>query len=319
MADPFADDAAEIAELEKQQADAGQGPGGKGAVQDQTATETQQPAQEQAQPEPKDDDEEIEVENRGRFVRASSLKAENERRRDAEKRAQEVEAKYAEHMARVQERLAMLVENRQQGEQKPAEPQIPDINTDPLGHFQAKDAIRERELNELREWRKGQEKTSEQQTAMTRVVEEVTRLEADFSRTTPDYADAMQHLKSTWAAEARVAGIPEQMAIAARAREIAQLAARANRNPAELGYEMAKARGYAKKAPGTGNGQQQGPTLETLQRGIASSKSTSSAPGRAAPGTPTLDALVNMDDEEFIKNYVGRDNPKWRKVAGGLA
>jgi hypothetical protein len=318
MTDAFADDAAEIAELEKQQEAAGQGPGGKGAVQDQPAPETQQPAQEQAQPEAKDDDEEIEVENRGRFIRASVAKAAEERRKDAEKRAQEVEAKYAEHMARVQERLAMLVENRQTQEQKP-EVQIPDINTDPLGHFQAKSAVLEKQLGEINEWRKGQEKTSEQQTAMTRVVEEVTRLEADFSRTTPDYADAMQHLKSTWAAEARVAGIPEQMAIAARAREIAQLAARANRNPAELGYELAKARGYAKKAPGTGNGQQQGPTLETLQRGIASSKSTSAAPGRAAPGTPTLDALVNMDDDEFIKNYVGRDNPKWRKVAGGLA
>ena len=73
MTDAFADDAAEIAELEKQQEAAGQGPGGKGAVQDQPAPETQQPAQEQAQPEAKDDDEEIEVENRGRFIRWSLL------------------------------------------------------------------------------------------------------------------------------------------------------------------------------------------------------------------------------------------------------
>jgi hypothetical protein len=103
--------------------------------------------------------------------------------------------------------------------------------------------------------------------------------------------------------------------------EIAQLAARSNRNPAELGYALAKARGYVKKAPATnGNGQQQpGPSLETLAKGLATSKSTSAAPGRSAPGLPTIDALLSMDDEDFVKNYVGRDNAKWRKVAGGLA
>jgi len=326
MTDAFAEDQAEIAALEKQQAAAGQGPGGKGVEQQEQPAPREEAApaetQTQEQPAPERNEDEIEVENQGRFIRASAYKAAEERRKDAEKRAQEVEAKYAADMARVTERLALLVENRQTAEQKQAEPQIqiPDINTDPLGHFQAKSALLEKQLGEINEWRKGQEKTSEQQTALQRVGEEVTRLEAEFTRQTPDYGDAMAHLRQTWIAEAKVAGVPEQVAIRARAMEIAQLASRSNRNPAELGYELAKARGYAKKAPGTtAQTQTTGPTLETLQRGIASSKSTSAAPGRAAPGTPTIDALLQMDDDEFIKNYVGRDNPKWRKIAGGYA
>lgn len=319
-------EAAEIAELEKAQAAAGQGPGGQGngAVQEQQpaeAAQQDQPQPEQQQAEP-DDTEEIEVENRGRFVRASSLKAAEDRRKDAERARDEALAKYASDMARVEERLRAITETRREPEPKPAEIQIPDINQDPLGHFQAKDALKERTIAELQKRVDSFEQRTSQTDAMQKVGEEVTRLETEFSRTNTDYGEAMAHLRSTWEAEAAVAGVAPHVAIRARALEIAQLAARSNRNPAELGYQLAKARGYVKKAPANGNGQaqqQSGPNLETLARGIASSKSAGSAPGRAAPGTPTLEALLSMDDDEFVKSYVGRDNPKWRKVASGLA
>lgn len=318
MADVLADEMSAIQELEQ---------GGQQPAQQQPQTQQQSEPQQQVQADPQqsqpqgeDDAVEIEENNKGRFVRHGAFHQERERRKQAEARAAEAEKRYAADMSKAQERLAIIAQAglRPQVQQQVQQPQIPDVNQDPIGHFQAKTALLERELAEARNWQKSQQHQSEQVDTMQRIGSEVTRLETEFTRSNADYPQAQAHLFETWKAEAAVAGVSPEEAIRARSLEIVQLAARSNRNPAELAYQLAKARGYQMKTAQPQPAQQQtqqqpSVDLDRIAKGQALAKSSSTAPGKAASGVPTIEALLAMDDTEFAEQYGDRGSPKWNK------
>ena len=297
--DLLADEAAEIAELEKPE------------TEQKAADPALKPQAEAADPAPQE--EEQEADNEGQFVRKGDFKALRQKAEAAERAKQEMEARYAADMARLNERLAIIAQQTTQREQ-PRAPEIPDINTDPIGHFQAKQAILEKQLEEARGFQQKQVQMTEQQQHLQKIGAEVSRLEQEFAKVTPDYTQAQQHLFNTWAAEAQLLGAQPEEAIKFWSMQIVQRAAQQGKNPAQVAYEMAKQRGYAgaqPKAP-TQTQQPTGPNLDTIQRGLAASKSTSAAPGKAPPsGTPTIEALLQMDDEDFAKQYGSRDASKW--------
>lgn len=299
----LADEAAEIAELEKDESPAPK------AADPALKPEPQEAKAEAEQPEA----EETEAENEGQFARKSALKALKEERDAAQRAKAEMEARYAADMARLNERLAIIAQQNAQREQ-PKAPEIPDINTDPIGHFQAKQALLEKQLEEARGFQQQQVQMTQQQAHLQKIGAEVSRLEQEFAKVTPDYNQAQQHLFQTWAQEAQLLGRQPEEAIKFWSMQIVQHAAQQGKNPAQVAYEMAKQRGYTgaqPKAP-TQTQQPQGPNLDTIQRGLAASKSTSAAPGKAAPsGTPTIEALLQMDDEDFAKQYGSRDASKW--------
>ena len=313
MTDVLAAEAAEIAELEKQV-----------ATQPEPKPEPAQAepaAQDAPEPEPQDEPEEtVELANKGRFVRQGEYRAVRERATAAETRAKELEARLALESSRAAERLARLEQAMVQPRaQEPAKPeiQIPDVNTDPIGHFQAKTALLEQKLAEQESFRQKSQQSSEADVTRQKIGAEVSRLEAEFARNVPDYPAAQEFLQKAWAAEGQLLGVPAQQAIRFYAEQVVRAAAAQNKNPGELAYEYAKARGYA-KAAANGNGavqpQRTGPTMETLQRGLAAAKSTSAAPGNAAPGVPTIDALLKMDDDEFAAKFAARDSRDWDKT-----
>lgn len=309
MTDVLAAEAAEIAELEKQ---ASLNPA-KGDAPEPPAEDPEQELTDDPAPEPTP---QAKL-NPGQIVRRRDFLDQKERREAAERKAQDLEARYAQDMSKVNERLAVLAQSYAPKAEAPPAPEIPDVNADPIGHFQAKDAQRERELNELREWKKSTAQTSEHADKLQRIGHEVNRLEAEFTRATPDYPAAQQHLFKTWEAEAAVAGVSVAEAIRSRSWEIVQIAGRTGQNPADLAYKLAMARGYAKA---NGAGPRANPTIDTLARGVAASKSTSAAPGQAAPGVPTIDALLKMDDDEFASKFAARGSKEWdrtmRKLMG---
>jgi hypothetical protein len=301
--DVLADELAEIAELEK-----------PGTEAPKAADPALKPQTEEPQAEEAEAPEEAEADNEGQFVRKGDFKALRLKAEAAERAKQEMEARYAADMARLNERLAIIAQQttKQQEPQQQA-PQIPDINTDPIGHFQAKQEILERKLQEAEGWRKQTQQVTQQQEVLQKIGTEVSRLEQEFAKTTPDYAQAQQHLFESWAREAQLMGAAPEEAIRFWSMQIVQRAGQQNKNPAQVAYELAKQRGYAGPAPKPQAQAPQGPNLDTIQRGLAVSKSTSAAPGKAAPsGTPTIEALLQMDDEEFAKNYGSRDAAKWQ-------
>ena len=296
----LADEAAEIAELEKPETE-------QKAADPALKPEPQEAKAEAEQPEAEEPD------NEGQFVRKGDFKALRQKAEAAERAKQEMEARYASDMARLNERLAIIAQQNAQREQ-PKAPEIPDINTDPIGHFQTKQAILEKQLEEARGFQQQQVQMTQQQAHLQKIGAEVSRLEQEFAKVTPDYTQAQQHLFESWAQEARVIGRQPEEAIKFWSMQIVQHAAQQNKNPAQVAYEMAKQRGYtgAQPKPQAQTQQPQGPNLDTIQRGLAASKSTSAAPGKAPPsGTPTIEALLQMDDEDFAKQYGSRDAAKW--------
>ena len=296
----LADEAAEIAELEKPETE-------QKAADPALKPEPQEAKAEAEQPEAEEPD------NEGQFVRKGDFKALRQKAEAAERAKAEMEARYAADMSRLNERLAIIAQQNAQREQ-PKAPEIPDINTDPIGHFQTKQAILEKQLEEARGFQQQQVQMTQQQAHLQKIGAEVSRLEQEFAKVTPDYTQAQQHLFESWAQEARVIGRQPEEAIKFWSMQIVQHAAQQNKNPAQVAYEMAKQRGYtgAQPKPQAQTQQPQGPNLDTIQRGLAASKSTSAAPGKAPPsGTPTIEALLQMDDEDFAKQYGSRDAAKW--------
>lgn len=316
--DALKDEAAEIQALEKDTVPASPG------STDQPPAQAPEPDQ-QAQadrPEPEAEAEpEFTPENRGQFIRRREYETANEARKQAEARAREVEARYAQDMAKINERLASVFAAQQQQRQPeaPKAPELPDINTDPIGHFQAKTALLERQLEETRARFGTIEQTTQQTEQLRKVGDAVRNAEVEYTKSVPDYPQAQEYLMSQWAAEADAAGMPREQVIRARALEIAAVAGQRGMNPAELAYKLAGSRGYRKADAQPQPRPQQGPSIETLQRGLKASVSPSNAPGRAAPGELSAEALLRMDDAEFGKKFGGRDNPLWEKVAMGRA
>ena len=306
MTDILAREAAEIEELEKD--DAPEQKASDPSLKPNTKTGQAD------EPQADSDEADADGEQGARKVTVKALREE----RDAAYRArQEMEARYAHDMARLNERLAIIA---QQSTQRQAEAQrsaeIPDINTDPIGHFQAKQEMLERQLAEARQYQQRQMQMTEQQGHLQKIGAEVSRLEQEFTKSTPDYPQAQQHLFTTWANEAQVLGVSAEEAIKFYSMQIVQRAAQLNKNPAQVAYELAKERGYGRDQarPVAQPASPKGPSLDTIQKGLAVSKSTSAAPGKAAqPGAPTIEALLAMDDDEFAKNYGSRDAQSWSR------
>lgn len=133
-------------------------------------------------------------------------------------------------------------------------PAAPDFTADPKAYVDHKvqSALEQLEtgLKPVAERAEKAEATS----AETRFFTHLQNAEQSFVATNPDYYDALGHLRNLRAAEIRLLDpdvTQEQMGQILQ-REEFQLAAnilRSGRNPSEVAYSLAKARGYSKPAP----------------------------------------------------------------------
>lgn len=134
-----------------------------------------------------------------------------------------------------------------------------------------------------------------------------------FKAQTPDYEAAALYVQKAREAELELLGVadPAQRAQSAR-QEWMQTAAAAlarGQSPAALLYQYAQLRGYkpasASAAPANAA------KLEAIAAGQAKAKSLSGAGGAAETGAVSLEALANMDDEEFAAATQGAN---WRRL-----
>ena len=177
-----------------------------------------------------------------------ALHEERERRRAIAKERDEIKTNFTKLQSRIDTltEIAKTATNPQTVSRE-TPPEIPDVNIDPVGHFKAKDAIREKEIQELRAWKSAQDQRFEQTNNVQRISQIAQVQEAEFKKTTPDYDDASKHLMSQRDAELLAYGVTDPMErkniIAQDAIQIAAHALGQNKNPAQIVYEMAKARG----------------------------------------------------------------------------
>lgn len=226
--------------------------------------------------------------------------------REREEKRQ-IQEQFERGNARLEQLLAAF--QQQQAPQPAARPAptIPDINTDPVGHFAAKQEAAERELAEIKEWRARQEQQAQGQSQEQQFIAAYTTDAAKFASKQADFPAAYNHVKESLVRDFLEAGYTPQDAIAElqdQERKIAARAFREGRSPAEAIYRLAKARGF------TGVPQADpAARMEAMQRGQAAARTTAGPGARGRFEGLTVESLANMSDAEFARvpqNIVNR-------------
>ena len=281
------------------------------SMRDEAPAPELEAAPEAAAPEP-EHKEAQEAADPTRTVPHQALHAEREKRKAAEAKAAAAEQKAAVEAAKFAERFQMLAAAVQAqatpaAVEAPAAVEIPDVNTDPIGHFKAlyehtQKAVQEqsailngfqqqqkqaREVNELRAWGTQQEQA--------------------FMAQEPSYVAAMDHLRQSRHAELEAVGITDpaqrEALIMQDVTQIAQAARQQGVNYAERLYNVALKRGFQKatETPAIPALDAAPPALDAIQRAQRGrdSATTISAAGTAAPVALSPERIASMSDAQF--------------------
>ena len=136
--------------------------------------------------------------------------------------------------------------------------------------------------------------------------------ENEFRQDHPDYDAAIEHVVSARAQELALYGMQPVQIDATIREEIAEIARSAiqqKKNPAEVGYQLAKLRGYV---PQAGEQQQQttgkaAAQVAAVARAQAGSRSLGQAAGGATAQSINADTIARMTQDEFDALYATPD------------
>lgn len=241
-----------------------------------------------------------------------------EAREAAAKREEEHKAEMAKAMDRFEKTLAAFAPKKEEPKPEP----VPDFETDPAGWIahtmqtqgKSLEAV-QTELATLKQEKAKAAETSKQQAAVKEIFDYAVEQEKTFKASNPDYDDASKFILESRQTELAFMGYtPQQIAemINVERLTIAHQAKQQGKNPAEIVYNIAKSRGYAKKAPdplpgeGEGGGGGKQPTaeevarqrLDAAQKGRQQDQGLSGANGNA-PSPLTAQRLLELPDAEF--------------------
>lgn len=311
-----AEDQAQLDQMREDDAASDAAPAPTPEQSEETATSEQA---ETEQPEP---------EKPPKMVRLEALHEEREERRRLQRElAQEREAR-----SLLDQRTNLILQRMQQQEQdkaKPEEPAIPALEQDPVGHITAQQAALRRQIDQNAAQQRYAEQVLAQnlqaQQIQQAVIQRARSLEGQFRAETPDYDAAIDSLKAARGKELAALGQDPMQAAQAIEQEAYTLAVHAiqnNRNPAELLYSLAKARGWqgnasGQAAPAVQEGASPNPAaaqqkLQTIAAGQRQGRSLSDARGGAAPPL-TAQRLLEMSDKDFDKMM---QTPEGRALMG---
>lgn len=258
---------------------------------------------EQAEPEVKEVAKEPEVkkEPEEKMVPYGALHEARMKEREYRDQLKKVEQEAAERFSRLEQRLQTLASPPKQ---------VPKFEESPLENLKAN---AEESQNQLKEVQKQLESFNQQgeTSRQEQLVRQSTQVaEQEFVKTSPDYADAVNHLQKVIDSNLQVMGYDDPGAraqiIQQQALGLAQQALKAGKNPAELVYQMAKNYGYATKKQEV----KEETKIEQIKKGQESSQSLGS--GGKADVPLTLKSLEAMDDDDFAE-LVG-DDKRWKKL-----
>lgn len=256
-----------------------------------------------------------------RMVEFGALHEERERRKEERARREKAEAE----LARLTGRFSTLEELARAAAQ-PAPQATPDVNTDPVGHFQAEIAARDQKIAQFEQWVQQQQQQAREQQVVATIRQRAVAAEAEFARATPDYTEAADYVQTIRNAQLEAIGftdpVQRQQQLAMEALNLAAQAEQRGQNAAAIIYAMAKATGWKPKAspavatpapaaPQVPIDQNAAKKLETVARGQAANQSIGKLNGQSAPTETSLDALLKMSDEDFDKATKG---DAWRKL-----
>lgn len=296
--------------------------GGEAPVKEAPEPEAEEEEVEAEEPEAKADDaetDEPEAEERpkkdGR-VALRKFRAEEERRKAAEKQAAELR----EQFARADERLKLLAQAQQPPQ--PQEEPPPDPAVDPIGALQ----WQQKQIEAQRQAAEQQQRSAQEQAVISQIDAGYRRAFSEFSTATPDAPEAYQHFTSALGNYFQMLGVPDAQIdalVVQEERKLAYQAAQRGQNPAEIVYNLAKQFGYQPKAKSevetaTDEAVEKAEKdIDRRQKAAAAAKSLSAAGGSRGGRMPSMAELASMSDEEFADMRSRMSDREFRRLAGG--
>lgn len=241
-----------------------------------------------------------------KMVDSGALAEERNRRKDAEAKAQQLQ----EQQIRMEERIRMWQQQQQPRPPQPEPPPNPDQDIfGAVNHVMRTQQQMAQELNATRQ-------QQAQREALMQLEQWGGHQQVEFAKQTPDYYEALNHLRQSRGNELQAFGLnPQQTAaqLLQEERQLLSFAAQQRRNPAEMAYAFAQQRGYRKGAGGNNPSQQ----LDRINAGQQASRSLSGVGGNAGGGAPVgIEELLKMPMNEFVA-YKTKNPAKFRRLKGG--
>lgn len=240
------------------------------------------------------DDVGSEDDKRQKVVSHKALHAERERRKAAEKELQELR----EFRIRMEERAKWAAEAQARREAEAAQadaPAEPDPDEDIFGAVKHDRQRTTAELQQIKQKLEAQEKAREAERYQRQVVSTYQSRAQEFKAEAEDFDDAYKHLYKSRDEELKEIGIADaaqrMQMIEADEFGIVARALSEGRNPAQVIYRMAHARGYQKSAPAKA-----APDVEAAK---AASRTLSGTGGNPT-GPMTAERLAKMSATEFM-------------------
>jgi hypothetical protein len=192
-------------------------------------------------------------------------------------------------------------------------PREPEPDPDDILGRQAKD-LREVKsaLGQLTDAQTKTAQENEARAQIQRLVGSVKNDEAEFTKSTPDYPDAVTYAKNVKREEYLAIGMSPQEAdgrLQADAFAIAQQAYARGESPADMAYRLARALGY-KAQPKQAEAAN---VVAMRQQGQRMAQGTGGGGGKS--GVPSFADLASMPKDEFEK--LTSSEKDWKRIAGG--
>ena len=189
-------------------------------------------------------------------------------------------------------------------------PQEPSFDENPAENLRQRQERLEKEQRAWNEERQRIAQQTEQQTrqqqAISYIITEMEKAEAEFSTKTPDYMDAVNYLRQVSEKNLRAQGVTDtariQQITYEQSLNMAANAIQQGLNPAEVAYQFARNYGYAHKVDAT-----------KQVKAMAEAQSRTQTMGNGKPDTSfSIAALAQMSDEELGDAI--SDNKVWSKI-----
>ena len=234
----------------------------------------------------------------GRFVPLQALQEE----RAEKKQLREELRQYREWQAQLAQRLQQMPTAQA--------PQMPDPQTRPLDYINHVLGNMQNTTAELQQWRQQQEAAARQRSVIQQTAEWAQSQEREFSKGQPEYHDAYRYAAGARDKELQALGYADPATraniVRANTAEIINNAIQQGRNPAELVWDYARARGFTPKGTRRdGNADAQA----KIAAGLQAAGGKLNQGGSGGEGELSAKDLAGISDpEEFEK--------AWKKIFG---
>lgn len=266
-------------------------------------TETKTEVKQEVKPEIKTEAQkevEVQVNVEGKMVPLAELMAERKNRQAWEQTAAQQQQQLTETLKMLQERAKSLAPEEQA--------KAPDPMQDPQGFAVWEYEQHKKQVAELNEWRKQQDQLNQRSAQLQQAASWAQSQEMEFSKTQPKYSEAYKFATESRTKEYTALGYtPDQIQqlLASDNQNIVALALQQRKNPAQLIWDYANAKGFVvaeqKKVPDLDD------KVKTIAKGQEAAKGLTGTAGGAPTEINNLADLAaaseDMDDEEFSKAF----------------